>query len=85
MAALYLDALHGDVVDDSNDTTRAGYGQQGVAGVGVVRPCTRVEVFICLSACGQVKMTSHTDGHIRILNTGTGRKLQKSSSPLVLY
>lgn len=85
MAALYLDALHGDVVDDSNDTARAGYGQQGVAGVGVVRPRTRVEVFICLSACGQVKMTSHTDGHIWILNTGTGRKLQKCSSPLALY
>lgn len=55
VAALYLDALHGDVVDDANDATRAGHGQQRVAGVGVVRPRTRVEVFICLSTSGQVK------------------------------
>lgn len=64
MTALYLDALHGDVVDDTNDAARAGYGQQGVAGVGVVRPRTRVEVFICLSACGQVKTTSPRGTHL---------------------
>lgn len=59
--ALYLDALHGDVVDDADDAAGAGDGQQGVAGVGVVRPRARVEVFICLSAWGQGKTTSHVD------------------------
>lgn len=59
MAALYLDALHADVVDDANDAPRASHGQQRVAGVGVVRPRTRVEVLICLSTSGQVKLGHH--------------------------
>lgn len=59
MAALYLDALHADVVDDANDAARARHGQQRVAGVGVVCPRTRVEVLICLSTSGQVKRASH--------------------------
>lgn len=68
--ALYLDALHGDVVDDADDAARAGHGQQGVAGVGVVRPCARVEVLICLSAWGQGK-NDITSGFE--LNTGDER------------
>lgn len=61
LAVPYLDALHADVIDDPNDATRTGHCQQGVAGVGVVCPRTRVEVLVCLSVCGQVKMTrGHT-------------------------
>lgn len=60
VAALYLDALHADVVDDANDAPGASHGQQRVAGVGVVRPRARVEVLICLSTSGQVKPASPT-------------------------
>lgn len=51
---VYLDALHCDVIDHSNDASGPGYSQQGVTGAGVVGPGTRVEVLICLCA-GWVK------------------------------
>lgn len=45
---LYLDTLHRDVVDDADDATRPGHGQQRMARVGVVGPGARVEVLVRL-------------------------------------
>lgn len=45
-----LDTLHRDVVDHPNDAAGPGDSQQRVAGVGVVRPRTRVKVLIGLRA-----------------------------------
>lgn len=47
---VYLDALHCDVVDHSDDASGAGDGQEGVAGVGVVGPSARVEVLVRLES-----------------------------------
>lgn len=44
----YLDALHGDVVNDPDDAAGARHGQQRMAGVGVVGPGACVEVLVCL-------------------------------------
>lgn len=54
---LYLDALHGDVVDHPDDAAGPGHSQQRVAGAGVVGPRTRVEVLIRLRAFSQGKTT----------------------------
>ena len=45
---MYLDALHCDMIDHSNDASGPGYSQQRVTGVGVVGPGARVEVLVCL-------------------------------------
>lgn len=79
MAALYLDALHADVVDDANDAARASHGQQRVAGVGVVRPRARVEVLICLSTSGQVKLAAATDA-----TSGFGTSVQLHTELLTI-
>lgn len=44
----HLYALHGDVVDDPDDATGTGHGQQGVTGAAVVGPRTCVEVLVSL-------------------------------------
>lgn len=44
----HLDALHCDVVDDPDDTTRTSHSQKGMTGAAVVGPCARVEVLISL-------------------------------------
>lgn len=44
----HLYALHGDVVDDPDDATGTGHGQQGVTCAAVVGPRTCVEVLVSL-------------------------------------
>lgn len=49
----HLYALHCDVVDDPDDATGTGHGQQGVTRAAVVGPRTCVEVLVSLQGLAE--------------------------------